>query len=124
MSEEIPTVEIEDFDPEAEADIDTAFKGHPFIELLGSKSKVKIILAMLRVRGDKLRPTDIYTAARISHDTWHNHKPMLVDKYGVIEHVGKIGNSPLYRMPEDDELVDKLDELLSAMAEREREHIN
>lgn len=121
--EDIPTVEISGFAPEDEAETDTLFEGHPFIELLTPESRAKIILAMLRVRGDKLRATDIYDAARISHDTWHNHKDILVDKYGIIEHVGDIGNSPLYSIREDNELADLLEKVIGAAAEKEREWI-
>lgn len=118
--DDIPTVAIDDFDP-ADADRDTLFDGHPFIELLTPESRAKIILAMLRVRGDELRPTDIYDAARISHDTWHNHKDILVDKYGIIDHVGEIGNSPLYSIQEENELADLLETVIGAAAAKERE---
>lgn len=119
--EDIPTVEITDFDAEAEADTDTLFEGHPFIELLTPESKAKIILAMLRVRGDELRAIDIYDAARVSHDTWANHKDILVNKYELIKHVGDIGNSPLYTIPEDSELADLLEKVIGAAAKQERE---
>ncbi|RRJ29963.1 hypothetical protein [Halocatena pleomorpha] len=119
--EDIPTVAIPGFDPEDEADTDTLFEGHPFLELLTPNSRAKIILAMLRVRGDKLREADICDAARISHDTWNNHKDILADKYGVIEHVLDIENSPLYTIPEDSELADLLEKVIGTAAQKERE---
>lgn len=122
--EEIPTVEIPGFDPEEEAETDTLFEGHPFIELLTPESKARIILAMLRVRGDELRATDIYDAARISHDTWANHKDILVDKYEIIEQVGQIGSSPLYTVKEDNALADLLEQVIGEAAEKEREWLS
>jgi hypothetical protein len=119
--DDIPTVEIPDFDPAELDDLDTLFEGHPVIELLTPESKVRIILTLLRVRGDKLRACDIYERARISHDTWYKHKDTLLNKYQIIEEVGSVGNSPLYRINEDNELVDRFDALIGVAGDRKRE---
>lgn len=121
--EDVPTVEIPDFDPDDLEEMDTLFEGHPLIEVLTPESKVRIILALLRVPEGQFRPTDIYDRARISHDTWHKYKETLVDKYGVIEHVGQVGNSPLYQINEDSEIVQILDQLIGAAGEQKREWI-
>jgi hypothetical protein len=121
--ENIPTVEIPDFDPDELDEMDTLFKGHPLIELLTPESKVRIILALLRVPDGKFRPTDIYDRARISHNTWHKYKDTLVNKYGVIEQVGKVGNSPLYQINDDNEVVDHIDAIIGAAGDRKREYI-
>ncbi len=120
---DVPTVAIEGFDADDLEEIDTLFEGHPLIEVLTPESKVRIILALLRVPEGTFRPTDIYDRARISHDTWHKYKETLVDKYGVINHVGNIGNSPLYSINEDSDLVALIDSMISAAGEQKREWI-
>lgn len=122
--EDVPTVAIEGFDADDLEEMDTLFEGHPLIDVLTPESKVRIIVALLRVPDGKFRPTDIYDRARVSHDTWHKYKETLVDKYGVIEQVGKIGNSPLYQINEDSELVPLIDQLVTAAGEQKREWID
>lgn len=121
--EDVPTVAIEGVDADEIEEMDTLFEGHPLIEVLTPESKVRIILALLRVPDGEFRPTDIYDRARISHDTWHKYKETLVDKYGVIEHVGNIGNSPLYQINENSELVALIDSMIGAAGEQQREWI-
>lgn len=121
--DDVPTVEIPDFDPDELDEMDTLFEGHPLIEVLTPESKVRIILALLRVPEGQFRPTDIYDRARISHNTWHKHKDILVDKYNVIEHVGQVGNSPLYQINDDSEIVDHINDIIGAASDKKWERI-
>lgn len=119
--EDIPTVEIDGFDPETIEEIDTLFEGHPLIEVLTPAAKIKIMLTLMGIQGEKLPPSDIYNRARISHDTWYKYRDELIEKYGVIEKAGNAGNSPLYRINLDSEIVQLLDQLITIAGNRKEE---
>lgn len=89
----------------------------PLAEVLTPGAKVKILLALIRLRGEKLNPSGICERAAISHDTWYEHRDDLL-AYGVIEEAGHAGNSPLYRVDMDDEIVKRVSEILDIAAER------
>lgn len=84
--------------------------------MLTPGAKVKILLALIRLRGEKLTPTGICVRAAISHDIWYEHWDALV-AYGVIEKAGQAGNSPLYRVDMDDPIVQRVSETLDIAAE-------
>lgn len=117
MSEQQPngayqSVEIDgvDADTVANRDPETALTTHPLVELLTPRGKVRIIVALLRVRGEKLPVSDICEKAFIGRNTWYdNHEELLT--YGVIEEAGTAGNSTLYRANMDSPIVQLLDEI-------------
>ena len=96
--EEIETVEIPGVDAETVENLDdeAIVANHPLVELLTPRAKVKILVALVRLQGEKLSPSAICDRASISPDTWYQHHEELL-QYGVIEHAGNAGNSPLYR---------------------------
>jgi hypothetical protein len=91
---------------------------NPLVELLTPAAKVKILLALMRLRGGKLNPTGIAERAAITQHTWYEHRDELVDVYGVIEEAGNAGNSPLYRVDMENPIVQRLEEILDLAAER------
>lgn len=121
--DDIPTIEIPGFEWEEIKDKDTLFKTHPLIELLSPPAKIKIILTLMGINGEKLPPSDIYNRARISHDTWYKYRDELVEKYQVIEKAGNAGNSPLYRINSDSGIVELIDQLIAASGEKKQEWI-
>lgn len=90
---------------------------NPLVEVLTPGAKVKILLALIRLGGEKLNPSGICERAEISYDTWYDHRDDLL-AYGVIEEAGQAGNSPLYRVDMDDEIVRRVSEILDIAAER------
>lgn len=117
MSEQQPdddyeTVEIEGVDAEtvANRDPETAITSHPLVELLTPRGKVRIIVALMQVNGDKLPVSDICNKAFIGRNTWYEHHEELL-KYGVIEEAGTAGNSTLYRANMDNSIVQLLNEI-------------
>lgn len=91
---------------------------NPLVELLAPAAKVKILLALIRLRGGKLNPTGIAERAAISQHTWYEHRDELVDVYGVVEEAGSAGNSPLYRVDMENPIVKRLEEILGLAAKR------
>jgi hypothetical protein len=113
--EQLPNVDaeaVEQRDPEA------FVTESPFIELLAPGGKARILLALIRVRGEKLNPSAICDRAAIDRDTWYEHRDRLVERYQVIEEAGHAGNSPLYRVDMDDPIVKRLSEVYDLAAER------
>ena len=88
-----------------------------FIELLTPESKVRILLALMRVRGEKLNPSAIYERAGIGANAWYDNKDDLIEM-GVIKEAGNAGNSPLYRVEMDDPIVERLSDVRKLAAER------
>lgn len=84
---------------------------HPLVELLTPGARVRILLALMSVRGEKLNPATICEHAAIHHDTWYQHRDELVDVYGVIEEADPVGNSPMYRVDMDDPIISRLWEI-------------
>lgn len=121
--DDIPAVEIEGFDPDEIEDMDTLFDRHPLIDILTPPAKVKIILTLMGINGEKLPPSDIYNRAQISHDTWYKYRDELVEKYNVIEKAGTAGNSPLYRINMDSEIIELIEQLITAAGDRKEEWI-
>lgn len=89
----------------------------PFVELLTPESKVRILLALMRVRGEKLNPTAICDRADIGVNAWYDNKGDLID-LGVVKEAGHAGNSPLYRVEMDDPVVERLSDVRKLVAER------
>ena len=81
---------------------------------------MRIILALLRVHGEKLNPSGICERASIYHDTWYKYREDLLD-YGVIEEAEAAGNSPMYRVNLDDPIVRRFDEIRGLAADRQYE---
>lgn len=119
----IPAVEIDDFDPAEIEEMDTLFDGHPLFELMAPATKVKFILLLMGIDGEKLPPSDIYNRAGVSHEIWYRYRDDLVEKYNVIEKAGSAGNSPLYRINEDSEIVKQLEQLIIAIGDRKEDWI-
>lgn len=116
-------VEIEGVDEETvtERDMEEYVKNDPLVDLLTPGAKIRILLSLVRLRGEKLNPSGICERAAINHDTWYRHRDTLLDTYGVIEEAGNAGNSPLYRVDMDHPIVQRLDEVRDlAAAERNR----
>ena len=112
--------EMDEVDAEtvANRDPEAFVTENPLVELLTPAAKVKILLALMRLRGGKLNPTGIAERAAITQHTWYEHRDELVDVYGVIEEAGNAGNSPLYRVDMDHPIIQRLDEILDLAAER------
>jgi len=93
----------------------------PLVELLVPGARVKLLLALIRVRGEKMNPTDLCERAGVNSATWYRNRDALLDTYGVIEEAGNAGNSPLYRVDMENPIVERLDEVRDlAAAERNR----
>lgn len=103
---------VEQRDPEA------FVSESPFIELLAPGGKARILLALIRVRGEKLNPSAICERAAIDRATWYDHRDLLVERYQVIEEAGNAGNSPLYRVDMDDPIIKRLSEVYDLAAQR------
>lgn len=87
------------------------------VQLLTPETKVRILLALSRVRGEKLNPTAICERANIGANAWYDNRDDLLD-LGVVEQAGHAGNSPLYRVDMDDPIVEHLLEVRRLTAER------
>lgn len=91
---------------------------HPLVELLTPGARVRILLALMSVKGEKLNPSSICEHAAIHHDTWYEHRDTLVDVYGVIEEAEPAGNSPMYRVDMDDPIISHLWEIYGEAGSR------
>lgn len=109
---EIDEETVKNRDPEA------FVTNSPLVDLLTPGSKVRIMLALIRVRGEKLNPSAICERAAITHDTWYKHRDDLINLYGVIEEVENTSGSPVYRVNMDDPIVKRLEEVLDLAAKR------
>ena len=87
------------------------------LQLLTPESKVRILLALSRVRGEKLNPTAICERANIGANAWYDNRDDLLD-LGVVQRAGHAGNSPLYRVDLGDPIVERLVEIRSVAADR------
>lgn len=102
-----------------EIDSTEAFvQNDPLVDLLTPGARVRILVTLINLRGDRLNPSGICERAGISHDTWYKHRDDLIDVYGVVEEAGNMGNSPLYRVEMDDPIVQRLEEVLGLAAKR------
>lgn len=106
---------VEKRDPEAYITDD------PLVDLLTPAARTRILLAFIRVDGEKLNPAGICERAAINYDTWYRHRDDLVQRYDVIEKAGNAGNSPMYRVDMSHPIVKRLDEVRDlAAANRNR----
>lgn len=97
--------------------IEQAVAEDPFVELLGSPTRVKMITALYGAM-TPLNPHDIAESAAISRNAFYDNRDVLLEDFGVIEQVGTAGNSPLYELA-DTELVTALEKVIDyAGAER------
>lgn len=119
---EIDTVDIEgvDADTVAQLDDEAIVANHPLVELLTPRAKVKILVAMIRLQGEKLSPSAICDRAAISSDTWYQNYEELLE-YGVIEKAGTAGNSPLYRADMECPAVQALEQIIGYGAQKKAE---
>ena len=88
----------------------------PFIALLTPGARLRILRALMLVRGEKLNVSHICKSAGIHHDTWYQHRDDLL-AYGVIEEAAPAGNSPMYRVDMDHPITKRLWEVRSLAAE-------
>jgi hypothetical protein len=120
--EEIKTVDIPGVDAETVKNLDdeAIVANHPLVELLTPRAKVKILVALMRLQGEKLSPSAICDRAAISPDTWYQHYEELL-RYGVIEQAGSAGNSPLYRAKMDCPAIGSLENITGYGAQKKTE---
>lgn len=120
--DEIDTVAIEGVDAETveQQDDEAIVANHPLVEMLTPRAKVKILVALIRLQGEKLSPSAICDRAAISTDTWYQNYEELLE-YGVIEKAGTAGNSPLYRVDMDNPAVQALEQLTGYGAQKKAE---
>lgn len=57
------------------------------------------------------------------HEAWETHREELVEKYGVIERAGTDGESPLYRINEESELVGLIESVIAVVGDRRADWI-
>ncbi|MWG34802.1 winged helix-turn-helix domain-containing protein [Halomarina oriensis] len=89
----------------------------PLIEALTPTSKLQILLALIRVRGEKLNPSAIADRAAVGRTSVYKHlDDLLAD--GLIEEAEKAGNSPMYRVDLDDDAIQHVVALRGIMAAR------
>ena len=101
----------------ANRDPDRFMRNNPLVDLLTPRGRLRILLALIQLRGDKLNPSGICEAGAISLATWYEHRDDLIHDYGVIEEAGKMGNSPLYRVDMENPIIKRLEEILDLAAE-------
>lgn len=120
--DEIDTVAIEGVDAETVEQLsdEAIVADHPLVELLTPRAKVKILVALIRLRGEKLSPSAICDRAAISTDTWYQNYEALLE-YGVIEQAGHAGNSPLYRADMDNPAIQALEQITGYGAQKKAE---
>ncbi len=95
----------------------------PFVELLTPAAKARLILPFLKLRGDRLSPSEVCERASVGRDAWYRHHEDLL-KYGIIEEAGNVGNSPMYRSDPDDELVQKLRDVFDIAGHRHNQSLH
>lgn len=119
------TTKPADGEERIEIDSTEAFvQNNPLVGLLTPGARVRILAALINLRGDRLNPSGICERSGISHDTWYKHRDDLIDVYGVVEEAGNMGNSPLYRVDMDDPIVQRLEEVLGLATERRNRATN
>lgn len=95
---------MEQPDP-ADETIDTAAEAvasDPLVQLFGDSPRTRI-LVVLRDAAEPMNPASIYEQAGIAQRTWYNHVDAL-EETGLMVQSGQAGNSPLYRLANEDEL--------------------
>jgi hypothetical protein len=102
----------------AKQDMEAYNANDPLIELLAPEGKLKLLLVLIRMRGDKVNPAGLCERAAVDRATWYRHRDDLLDTYGVIEEAGQMGNSPLYRVDMDHPIVKRLDEIRDLATEQ------
>ena len=108
-----------DSEERVEIDSTEAFvQNNPLVGLLTPGARVRILVTLINLRGERLNPSGICERAGISHDTWYKHRDDLIDVYGVVEEAGNMGNSPLYRVDMDDPIIQRLEEVLGLATKR------
>lgn len=91
---------------------------HPFVKLLGNRTRAMIFVT-LHDAPSPMNPNDIVDSAGFSRNAWYDNYEIL-EEYGVIDEVGQHGNSPLYALTDDDELVDALRKVADLAGARNR----
>lgn len=119
MDDSDATTTPTDGEKSTEIDSTEAFvQNNPLVDLLTPGTRVRILVTLINLRGDRLNPSGICERAGISHDTWYKHRDDLINVYDVVEEAGNMGNSPLYRVEMDDPIVQRLEEILGLAAKR------
>ena len=119
---EFQAISIDGVDAETVANLDAEaiVSNNHLVELLTPRAKVKILVALIRLQGEKLSPSGICDRAAISTHTWYEHYEALL-QYGAIEKAGSAGNSPLYRANMDNQIIHSLEEIISHGAKKKQE---
>jgi predicted transcriptional regulator len=119
---EFQAISIDGVDAETVANLDAEaiVSNNPLVELLTPRAKVKILVTLIRLHGEKISPSGICDRAAISTHMWYEHYEVLL-QYGVIEKVGAEGNSPFYRANMDSQIIQSLEEIISHGAKKKQE---
>ena len=101
-----------------EKDMEAYNADDPLVDLLVPGAKIKILLALMRLRGDKLNPAGLCERASVDRGTWYRHRDDLIDTYGVVEEADQAGNSPLYRVDMEHPIIKRLAEIRELAGEQ------
>lgn len=77
----------------------------PLTHLFGTPARTKIIAAFLGEKDQDLNTSDIARMAGVARSTVYDHLDSL-EELGVIEQTRTIGDSPMYQLDTDDDLVE------------------
>lgn len=90
----------------SENDVEGFTDDSPFVRLLGTEGRVRIIDVLLRQHTNWMTPGEICDAARISNSTFSRNKDVLLE-LGILNQ-RKQGNSTLYRVNVENDVVNLL----------------
>lgn len=124
MLDELPQYVIDQLPTEEEVearDHESGIERGALVSLLTPPSKVRVLQTLITMQGEKANPTRICEHAGIGRSSWYNCVDDLL-LFGVIEQVDSAGNSPLYRVDMDDEIVELLFAVMKLASER-RAHV-
>lgn len=91
--------------PAVTTDYGAVLDSAPLLVLLGDHAKTRILRALLASYPRPLNPATIVESAGLgSRTSWYDHREDLLAT-GLVIQDGNAGNSPLYRLADDDERV-------------------
>lgn len=76
---------------------ETYTKGSPFVRLLGTPGRVKILDVFLRKHYQELTPSEVARLADIAPSTFHRNIDYLVEA-GIVDQTREIGGATLYQL--------------------------
>ena len=118
--DELPQYVIDQLPTEDEVearDHDAGIERGALVSLLTPPSKVRILQTLITMQGEKANPTRICEKAGVGRSSWYNCVDDL-QLFGVIEQVDAAGNSPLYRVDMDDEIIERLFAVMKLASQR------